>query len=129
MYKSFKNKNMITKFETLTQDLSKAEIEQVDSLLLALQNAKRPLKTDELIREIYLIEKFKPKLSANRLRKIVNAIRSNSVAPVIASKRGYYISKEQKEIENQIKSLEERAEAILKASLGLRMYALENVMN
>lgn len=120
---------MITKFETLTQDLSKAEIEQVDSLLLALQNAKRPLKTDELIREIYLIEKFKPKLSANRLRKIVNAIRSNSVAPVIASKRGYYISKEQKEIENQIKSLEERAEAILKASLGLRMYALENVMN
>lgn len=129
MYKSFKNKNMITKFETLTQDLSKAEIEQVDSLLLALQNAKRPLKTDELIREIYLIEKFKPKLSANRLRKIVNAIRSNSVAPVIASKRGYYISKEQKEIENQIKSLEERAEAILKASLGLRMYALENIMN
>lgn len=125
MSKQFKKNDMITNFETLTNDLTQGELEQVESLLLVLNQAKRPLKTEELIREVYLIEKFKPKLSAHRLRKIVNAIRSNSVAPIIATRKGYFISNERIEIENQIKSLEERASAIRNASEGLRTYAFE----
>jgi hypothetical protein len=116
---------MITNFETLTEELNKEELLQVDSLIEVLKGSKRPLKTEELIREIYLKDLFKPKLKPARLRKIVNAIRSNSVAPIIATRKGYFLSQEQAEIEKQIQSLDERAFAILNASNGLKAYAVE----
>lgn len=63
------------------------------------------------------------KISGARLRKLCNLIRVAGLAPLIATSKGYYVSKDASpEIRKQIKSLEERAAAITAAANGLKVF-------
>jgi len=54
------------------------------------------------------------KVSAPRIRKIINYIRRTNLVPcLVSTSKGYFVSSDKEELENYIQSLSERAEAIL----------------
>jgi hypothetical protein len=57
-----------------------------------------------------------------RLRKMVNYIRSNSLIPLIATSHGYFTSDCKQTIQEQIKSLQERANSIERCAQGLKKF-------
>lgn len=61
-------------------------------------------------------------INGARLRKLVNYIRSHGLLPVIATSKGYYCSYDEKDILLQIKSLNERADAINNSANGLKQF-------
>lgn len=121
---------MITNFELITKDLTREEMSFVEPLieLLKKYSKENPIKAPSILKhfngkkDLFSLD---DKFSGARLRKLINAIRSNAVAPIIATSSGYYLSEDRTEIEKQIISLEERAFAILNASNGLKAYAVE----
>ena len=62
------------------------------------------------------------KITEPRLRKITNFLRSAKILPVMAMNTGYYVSYEKADIEKQIKSLEDRRDAIQCAINGLKQW-------
>lgn len=60
---------------------------------------------------------YKP--NSSHIRKLINFIRSESILPVMSFNRGYYVSYKTEDIENMVKSLRERAQAISAAADGL----------
>lgn len=118
---------MITNFEEITKPLTETEKGIMNILVSILEktNPKNPIKAPQLVSMItykYNIKKF----GQARLRKIINYIRGNGVLPVIATSKGYYLSYERNIIESEIKSLNERADAIRSASRGLRKFLATN---
>ncbi|MBP9583510.1 MAG: hypothetical protein KBE38_15220 [Ignavibacterium sp.] len=114
---------MITNFEEITAPLS---IEEKELLLCVYDvvkkiDKKNPIKAPNLIQRVKQITN-KEKFAQARLRKIINFIRANGILPVIATSNGYYTSYETNEILKEIKSLNERAEAIRFASDGLKIF-------
>ena len=114
---------MITNFEEITAPLSKDEKELLLCVYDVIKeiNVKNPIKAPQLIQRVKQIT-GKEKFPQARLRKIINFIRSNGLLPVIATSNGYYLSYEINEILKEIKSLNERAEAIKYASDGLKIF-------
>ena len=114
---------MITNFEEQTGRLTAEELVMVDLIIAELKNRDEscPIKTDQLCDEIGWGFGDKPFRGA-RLRKIVNAIRSSGLLPIIATSRGYYCSYNPVEINKQIISLQERADAILNSAKGLTKF-------
>lgn len=111
---------MITNFEQITKELNEKELEMVDTVISVLKDLKHPVKSPELIWKIYFYDYARPvKLTGPRLRKIINYIRSNSILPVIATSKGYYVSYDEGELSSQIKSLTERANSIMDCVYGL----------
>jgi tetrahydromethanopterin S-methyltransferase subunit B len=49
-------------------------------------------------------------------------IRSKGILPLIATSNGYYCSYDKQEIMEQIKSLQERADAIINSANGLKKF-------
>lgn len=66
--------------------------------------------------------RFKSPFSEARLRRLVNHIRTWGILPLIADKRGYYVSDDINDIEAQIKSLEERIAGMESAKRGMMNY-------
>jgi hypothetical protein len=113
---------MITNFEKETSPLSISELEQIPILIDIFKNIHSPIKS-------YVIcDKFNnvnlnirgKQLNEARLRKYTNYIRSFGLLPIIATSKGYYCSYDKKEIELQIQSLNERADAIKNSAIGLQ---------
>jgi hypothetical protein len=114
---------MITNFENITQELSDIEIQM---LPLMVNGFKRYTKQNP-IKEPDIVSRFNSnnstiKLNGARLRKLVNHIRCHSMLPLIATSKGYYVSNDKSEIQNQIKSLRERANSINRCADGLLNY-------
>lgn len=114
---------MITNFEEITAPLS---IEERELLICVYDVIKKvdknnPIKAPNLIQRVKQITN-KEKFAQARLRKIINFIRANGILPVIATSNGYYTSYETNEILKEIKSLNERADAIKFASDGLKIF-------
>ena len=114
---------MITNFEDITYPLTDQEKKLVKIMINGLK--KRigigPVKAYEIIEIIN--DKYPDiKFSGPRLRKLTNLIRSLSILPLIATSKGYYVSYDQDTIKSQIKSLEERADAILNSAKGLKKF-------
>lgn len=117
---------MVTNFEDITKELSDEECKYIYLLVTGFQKRTKdnPIKAPDLIKSI---NKFvadnrpdiKKKLSEPRLRKLCNYIRTHSLIPLIATSNGYYVSYDKEEIQNQIQSLMDRGQAIIKSSLGL----------
>lgn len=115
---------MITNFESITKSLSPEEVIVIMPVIRVLYTAsyEKPMKSPEIVS---IINRNRDKIGAGvrfngiKLRKIVNFIRSESILPVIATSRGYYVSFDKQEIADQIKSMEDRADAILHAKDGL----------
>jgi len=65
---------------------------------------------------------YKIRLTGPRLRKLVNYIRSNSLLPLIATSQGYFTTDCKQTIQEQIKSLQERASSIDRCARGLNNF-------
>lgn len=118
---------MITNFESITRVLSPEEVGVILSLTRVLSSASyyNPIKADEIVRRVsgHRDKDGKPVyFNQVKLRKLVNFIRSESILPIIATSRGYYLSYDRDEIAMQIKSMEERADAITNAKNGLMIF-------
>lgn len=120
---------MVTNFEELTHDLTKEELKIVQLLIKGFANRKKdnPIKGSEAVESINKFITGMPEFngynfSEPRLRKCCNYIRVNGMLPLIASTKGYYVSYNQDEIKAQIKSLEDRANAILSSANGLKKF-------
>ena len=118
---------MITNFEEITKPLTQAEIEIVNILIDILNrtNKKNPIKAPQLV-ELIILESSIKKFGQARLRKIINYLRGNGILPIIATSKGYYLSNETTIIEGEIKSLNERADAIRFASHGLKRFLVKS---
>ncbi len=91
--------------------------------VLKAYKPEKPIKAPKLILQVneYLRQhKSKIRLSDVALRACCNYIRSNSIAPVIATNKGYFISYNRKIIQEQICSLQKRAISITACALGLK---------
>lgn len=118
---------MVENFEQYTEPLNAAELVMLDLFMAGIERrtVTTAIKSDEIIR---LINAKLPKhgitvkLTGERLRKISNYIRVNSLLPLCATSRGYYVATERTEIESQIQSLRDRAKAIEAAATGLESF-------
>lgn len=124
---------MIQNFEEITEPLTDKELTLVAYVYAVLSNrvngktqAIKSSKLCDLINDLVTTKVVffttLPVMDGVRLRKIVNYMRKNAMAPIIATSNGYYVSNDVEEIEKQITSMKERANGILDAAKGLEKY-------
>jgi hypothetical protein len=120
---------MITNFETITESVTDFEKKLFPIIVdgLSKRTKDNPIKAPDIVERInvYIKDRYpkeKYTFTESRLRKICNMIRSNGVLPLIATPKGYYVSSDEIEIRKQIKSLEDRAYAILNSAKGLKNF-------
>lgn len=118
---------MITNFEDYSGELSPEEIQIIPIVIHGFRKYDKdnPIKSRVIVERMnkYLLERgFKIRMTGARLRKIVNYIRSNSLIPLIATSKGYFVSKNKSDILDQIKSLKERARSIERCAKGLEKF-------
>lgn len=116
---------MLKNFEDHTGELSKEELEIVQYVIKGFENYSEdnPIKAQDVVdrMNVFLTQyKFKIKLTQPRLRKIVNHIRTNGLQPLIATSKGYFVSRDKKVIQEQIESLEQRSNSIRRCADGLK---------
>jgi carbamoylphosphate synthase small subunit len=117
---------MIAGFDDITEELTNDELKLVQPLIngLKTKTSDNPVKAPFIVKGMnaYAEKHGLIKISEVRLRKLVNYIRSNGIAPVIATSKGYYMSTDQEEIKLQIESLKQRARSILSCANGLEKF-------
>jgi len=119
---------MITNFEEITKEMTQDEKKLVPLIIrgLSTRTKENPIKGAEIVSAInenkarYQIKIF----SEPRLRKIINFIRSEGILPVMGTSNGYYCTKDRAELQSQIDSLTQRAEAIMSSANGLKKFIL-----
>lgn len=119
---------MITNFENITFELTADERKLVPVIIkgLSTKTKNNPIKGADIVSAInenkdrYGIKIF----SEPRLRKIVNFIRTESILPLMGTSNGYYCTKDRAELESQIESLTQRAEAIMTSANGLKKFII-----
>ena len=119
---------MITNFENITFELTADEKKLMPVIIkgLSTKTKDNPIKGADIVNAInenkdrYGIRVF----NEPRLRKIINFIRSEGILPVMGTLNGYYCTKDQAELESQIESLTQRAEAIMTSANGLKKFIL-----
>lgn len=117
---------MITNFEKITTELTPYELECIlPDVFEILKEQKKPITAKKLLQVINDGKKYS--LNDVRFRKMVNYIRSNSILPIISTHRGYFVSYDEKELSNQIKSLYQRSNSIQDSAFGLNKILKENV--
>lgn len=119
---------MVTNFEHHTDDLDADDLSIIPIIIKAFgkYTKQNPIKAPEIVTSFNLNrEKFgyQKKMTEPKLRKICNHIRSNGLLPLIATSQGYYVSYDQKEVNDMIRSLRERANAINRSADGLVKFA------
>ena len=117
----------VTNFEEFTHELTNEEMEILPIVVHGFRNYKKtnPIKAQLIVdrmNEYLLARGFKTRMSQPRLRKIVNYIRTNGLLPLIATSNGYFTTDCKLTIQEQIKSLQERANSIYRCSEGLKKY-------
>ena len=117
----------ITNFENYTHELTDQEMEILPIVIHGFRAYKKnnPIKAELIVKRMnqFLADrKYKIRLTGPRLRKLVNYIRSNSLLPLIATSQGYFTTDCKETIENQIKSLYERANSIERCANGLKEF-------
>jgi len=114
---------MVENFEQITKELTKDEKMLIPILTEGLKKRSKdnPVKAPEIIKGInkYYGRKV---ISEPRLRKLCNLLRSTGMLPIIATSKGYYVSYDTEVIKSQIRSLKDRANAILASAEGLEKW-------
>jgi hypothetical protein len=118
---------MITGFKDYTHELTNQELEILPIIIHGFRAYKKnnPIKAQLIVTRMnnYLQENgYKIRLTQPRLRKLVNYIRSNSLLPLIATSHGYFTTDCKQTIQEQIKSLQERANSIDRCARGLNNF-------
>ncbi len=122
---------MIQNFIKETSELTKYEAEVLLPIIaLCLQHH---IGKDKAVTNRQICERMKKKgyeLTETRVRKIVNRIRTNNLVEcLIATSKGYYVTHNQKELENYIKSLKGREEAIRMVRESLEQQTRKLLLN
>jgi hypothetical protein len=117
----------VTNFEEFTHELTSEEMEILPVVVHGFRNYKKesPIKAELIVtrmNEFLAVRGFKTRMSQPRLRKMVNYIRTNGIIPLIATSNGYFTSDCKETIQEQIKSLQERANSIQRCAEGLRKF-------
>lgn len=118
---------MITTFEQYTHELSADEMEILQLVIHGFRGYKKtnPIKAELIVKRMNVFLEnngYKIRLTQPRLRKLVNYIRSNSLIPLIATSQGYFTTDCKLTIQEQIKSLQERANSIERCAQGLKKF-------
>jgi hypothetical protein len=113
---------MITGFDLETAPLNEDEKKLVPIIIKGLYTKCSPDQAIHGAKICAAVTAKYGKLTEPRLRKITNFLRSAKILPVIATSKGYYISYDKAEIEKQIRSLEQRQEAVQQAIEGLKLW-------
>lgn len=118
---------MITNFEEYTHELSAEEMEILPLVVNGFRHYKKtnPIKAQLIVERMNVFLEnngYKIRLTQPRLRKIVNYIRTNSILPLIATSHGYFTTDCKLTIQEQIISLQERANSIENAVQGLKKF-------
>ena len=123
---------MIINFEEITSTLSEEDLKFVwiISHSLSARDKSNPIKGPEIVSRVnsYIEAKradIKTKLTEPKLRKICNYIRSNGIIPLIATSNGYYTSYDKRDVLLQMKSLQDRADAITNCIKGMERFIIE----
>lgn len=114
---------MIDGFELETAPLTDDEKKLVPIIIAGLNkmdDVSKALHGKEICKGINV--KYGANLTEPRLRKITNFIRSEGILPVIATSKGYYISRDKDVIRKQVDSLDQRIAAIEVARNGLKKF-------
>ena len=119
---------MITNFEHYTEELDAHDLAIIPIVIKAFSKytKENPIKAPEIVATFNLNREkinYSKKLTEPKLRKICNFIRSNGLLPLIATSQGYYVSYDQKEVNDMIRSLRERAASINRSADGLMNFA------
>ena len=105
---------MINGFKTQTQELS--EYERREVLPRVIKGLKTKVGVENAVTNKTMVEGLKKlgiKTSGPRMRKIIHEIRITGEIPyLIATSKGYYITRDKSELLNYIESLEQRAASI-----------------
>ena len=118
---------MITNFENYTAELTDQELEILPIVIHGFRAYKKnnPIKAELIVNRMneFLTDRgYKIRLTQPRLRKLVNYIRSNSLLALIATSQGYFTTDCKLTIQEQIKSLMERANSIDRCAQGLKNF-------
>jgi len=113
--------------ETITHELTDEELNLVPVIVHSFRFYKKdnPIKAELIVKRMneYLQKnESKVKMNGPRLRKIVNYIRTNGIIPLIATSNGYFTSDCKQTIQEQIQSLQERANSIERCATGLKKF-------
>ena len=104
---------MLKNFESITHELNSFELECVEYLgqwFMANTGKKNAVKNANIADMIE--KKFDKKIHDSRVRKVVQALRTNGLPNLIASGKGYFYTEDIKEIEDWVISLKQRELAI-----------------
>ena len=117
----------VTNFEEHTHELTSEEMEILPIVVHGFRNYKKdsPIKAELIVTRLneYLVGRgFKTRMTQPRLRKMVNYIRTNGIIPLIATSNGYFTSDCKETIQEQIQSLQERANSIERCAAGLKKF-------
>ena len=116
---------MVTNFEILTSELTTDEKQLIKILIAGFKShvgRNSAITSDEIIKILNDKPYTKVKVTGVRLRKMCNFIRSKGMLPLIATSNGYFCSNDKNEIQKQITSLNERADAIRNSAKGLEIF-------
>jgi hypothetical protein len=117
---------MINNFEDFTEELSPDELKLVEPLMKGLSSKTKnnTIKAPQIVKamNIFADKNGLLRITEPRLRKLVNHIRVKGMLPIIATSQGYYVSYDKQEILDQINSLTQRANSIMKSADGLRNF-------
>lgn len=103
----------ITGFDKQTTPLTTLELMTVPHIVKLFTGATTPLSNNAIATYIRTIDSQLPKMDGPRVRKIINHIRTKRlVKNLIANSKGYYVAMSDKEVQNYVKSLNERINAI-----------------
>jgi uncharacterized protein YbbC (DUF1343 family) len=104
---------MLKNFESVTHELNQFELECVEFIgqwFMANMGKKNAVKNADIAKMIE--KKFDKKIHDSRVRKVVQALRTNGLPNLIASGKGYFYTEDIKEIEEWVISLKQRELAI-----------------
>jgi len=122
---------MIKNFEEITVGLTARELNIIPIFIKFISDydQSNPIKASKIVAaldEILEAQGLGIKMNEVRVRKCSNHIRTNSLLPLIATSKGYFVSYDQDVIAMQIQSLYERAEAVNASADGLSLFVNNN---
>lgn len=118
---------MIKNFEEVTNELNPIELSIIPIMVAGFNRHKKndPIKAPDIVKNMNIHLKckgIKLTMTEARLRKCCNHIRKNSIIPLIATSKGYYVSNDPQEISDQIQSLMQRANSIQECAQGMAKF-------
>jgi len=118
---------MIKRHEDITLKLTKEEKILAHNIIPFFEKRTKinQVKSKDVVIEVNNNYNLKNKFNEVRLRKIINYYRLNSIIPLMSSSNGYYVSYEQKDIDEMYESLNQRATSIQECANGLLKFNLK----